>query len=183
MPTPSPDVEFVRPQDGFSFCPKCAAPSPEIAGRRIVCGACGFCLYLNTTVSVTGFLRNGRGETLFIVRAKEPAKGKLAAPGGFVDPDEPAEDALRREMREEVGIEIDNIRFLCSFPNDYPYRGVTYSVCDLYFIADAASEIGEIAASEVTDVLWLPASSVSDDDLAFASMRRAFVVYQQLRDA
>jgi predicted regulator of Ras-like GTPase activity (Roadblock/LC7/MglB family) len=41
------------------------------------------------------------------------------------------------EIREEVGLEIEEPAFLASFPNQYPYRGIVYPVIDLFFLAEA----------------------------------------------
>ncbi len=82
---------------------------------------------------------------LLIRRAKEPAKGKLAPPGGFIDVGETAEQGVRREVREEVGIELDHIHFLCSQPNQYFYKEVTYPVLDFFFTARALNADGAAA--------------------------------------
>jgi ADP-ribose pyrophosphatase YjhB (NUDIX family) len=113
-----------------------------------------------------------------IRRAKDPAKGKLAPPGGFVDFGETAEDSLRREVREETGLEIRGIRYLTSHPNRYLYRDVTYRILDFFFIAEAIDPDAGKALDDVTELLWLLPSSLRPQEMAFPSMGEALRVYQ-----
>ncbi|HYT59019.1 MAG TPA: NUDIX domain-containing protein, partial [Haliangiales bacterium] len=91
------------PREFFHHCPRCGAKQAALpAGNSFKCAACGFLYYFNPAIAVAGFVFAADGRALFIRRAKEPAKGRLALPGGFVDFNETAEEALRRETREEV---------------------------------------------------------------------------------
>jgi ADP-ribose pyrophosphatase YjhB (NUDIX family) len=130
----------VRPIEHFKYCPRCGAVRDGAPVAPFRCPACGFLYYFNPTVAAAAILRRGDGRVLFITRAHEPAKGRLAFPGGFIDIDERAEDGLRREVREEVGIEIGPLEFLCSRQNDYFFHDVSYKVLDLIFAARAMDE-------------------------------------------
>jgi len=114
-----------------------------------------------------------RGRFLFLVRAKEPGRGLLGLPGGFVDPGEGAEEALAREVWEEVGGVLGPARFLRSRPNVYPFAGVTYHTCDLYFQAPLAGSPADLKAdpAEVSELRWLAPAEVRLEDLAFPSLR------------
>jgi mutator protein MutT len=165
----------------FQFCPRCGASRPaENRGQSpLSCNACGLAFYFNPTVAAAAFVFDSEGRILLIKRAKDPSAGRLAVPGGFIDFGESAEDGLRREVHEEVGIEIDQLRFLVSFPNSYPYREVTYPVVDLYFTAiavnpDAAQPLDAVAALE-----WRLPANVNDAEIAFASMRAAIAVLRE----
>ena len=79
------------------------------------------------------FIRNSKGELLLVRRAKEPAKGTLDLPGGFVDMYESAEDAAHREVKEETGLDIAGCRYLFSIPNLYPYSGFEVHTVDMFF--------------------------------------------------
>ena len=109
-------------------------------------------------------VEGGDGRVLFVRRAKEPARGLLAFPGGFVDFGETAEGAARREAREETGIDVEGLRFLGSWPNLYEWRGVTYPVVDLYFTGRVGD--GEVASArhEVEEVVWLRPEEVDPAD-------------------
>jgi ADP-ribose pyrophosphatase YjhB (NUDIX family) len=148
--------------------------------RPLVCAGCGFSLYLSTTCAAAGFLARPDGRVLFIRRAHEPAKGKLAIPGGFVDEGETAETGLRREFREEVGIEPDGLRYLCSHPNAYHFKGVTYPVLDFFFIARASGDEQPVALDGVAGCWWLDPAQVDPAELAFPSLVYALQQYLAL---
>ena len=69
------------------------------------------------------------GRLLLIQRKNAPFKGKYALPGGFVEFGETAEDAARRELREETGLKVGQLRLVgvYSDPKRDP-RGHTISV-------------------------------------------------------
>jgi ADP-ribose pyrophosphatase YjhB (NUDIX family) len=165
----------VAPSSFYHHCPRCGArqPAPPAGGAPFTCIACGFTLYFNAATAVAVFVRRADGRTLFIRRAKEPARGKLAPPGGFVDLGETVEEAARREIREEVGLELQDLAFLCSHLNSYLYREVTYPVLDFFFIAEAAGGAEARALEDVDSIAWLDARTVPLEEIAFPSMRAA----------
>ena len=166
------------PAELYRFCPRCGEPHPgPPGGIPFRCGPCGLTLFFNPSVAAGGFIRDGAGRTLFIRRAKDPAKGKLALPGGFVDIGETAEDAFVREVREEVGLELVDVAFLCSSPNQYHYKDVTYPVCDLLFIATAVDPGSAQALDSVAGLEWR--TEVDPDEIAFDSIRHGWEQYRQ----
>ena len=114
-----------------------------------------------------------------IRRAKDPSKGKLGVPGGFIDFGESAEDGMRREVREEVGLEITNVRFILSHPNLYHYREVAYPVVDLYFAAEAVNAEAAKPLDAVASIEWRLLADLPDEELAFESMRVALDALRQ----
>jgi ADP-ribose pyrophosphatase YjhB (NUDIX family) len=158
------------PIQHFRHCPACAAavtPGPN----PLVCAACGFCFFFNPTVSAAAFVFDATGRTLLLRRAKEPAKGLFGIPGGFIDIGEAAEEALHREVMEEVGIEVMDVKYLCSCPNLYPYRGVTYPVCDLVFTAKAVRPEAVQSLDDVAGYEWKGLGDVKEEELAFPSLK------------
>jgi ADP-ribose pyrophosphatase YjhB (NUDIX family) len=176
----------------WKYCPSCASPAIQFDGsHRFSCPACGFVYYHNTAAATGCVIRSKRG-ILLLVRGKEPAKGKLDLPGGFVDPGEGALEGLCRELREEIGWTppVDSppdaepaFKLFASFPNVYPYRGIRYNTCDMFFTLDAPElteqdlrpEAGEIGGLRFVDPRQLRL-----EDLAFDSTRRAIAAYLRL---
>ena len=126
---------------------------------------------------------NNDGEVLLIRRAHDPAKGKLGMPGGFIDPGESAEEALRREVLEEVGLQIRNMKYLMSAPNCYAYRGIDIPVLDMFYTAQVKE--GEIRTEdgEVTEWYWTRLNDEVLAEMAFPSNRGALAYYRGLINA
>ena len=119
------------------YCPKCGAAALRFVGlKQVHCEACGFDLYLNTAAAVAALIADDRGRLLIVVRAAAPEKGTWDLPGGFADPGESIEESLRREVREEIGLEIASMRYLGSYPNTYAYKGIRYATVDLGFVCE-----------------------------------------------
>lgn len=166
----------------FNMCPMCGSKKIINHGnRKWVCQDCGFDLYCNVAAAVGVVVYDKNNNVLFEVRAKEPRKGYLCLPGGFVDFDESAEEAIERECREELGLEIKDIEFLCTYPNTYVYKNIEYKTCDMFFAVKLPSkykDIDELISTlnadkrEVQDVLSAKVESLDDVEklqLAFGS--------------
>lgn len=161
--------------DQFRHCPRCGTHATPGA-NPFRCAVCPFTYYFNPTVSAGAFLSDSAGRWLVVRREKDPGKGLLGIPGGFIDIGESAEDALRREVREEVGLEIADVRFVGSFPNSYLYKGVTYPVCDLLFLGAALAPESAQSLDGVAGIEWREPSSLQEDEFAFESMKAALRV-------
>lgn len=161
----------------FAFCPSCAAPSPQWDGtKRYTCAACGWEFYQNTAAAVIGILIF-QDQMLFTRRNQEPGKGMLDLPGGFTDPGESSEASLRREIREELGIELGAVEYLGSFPNVYPFRGTEYTSCDAVFLTEIDELPMRLEADEISGIQLLDADKVPLDQIPFASVRNAVTLY------
>jgi NADH pyrophosphatase NudC (nudix superfamily) len=165
----------------FRYCPSCASPNISFEKhRRFHCPNCGFVYYHNTAAAAGCIIEVG-DTVAFLIRAKEPSLGKLDLPGGFVDPGEGVVEGLRREFREEIGWDPGSaFSFFASFPNTYPYKGIEYSTCDLFFTLSAPElrkEDLRLDSGEIADIRFLRPAEIDPAELAFDSTRRVIRAY------
>jgi len=167
------------------YCPKCGAAALRAVGQKLLrCGACGFELYLNPAAAVAGIVRDEQGRILVLVRGEDPGRGQWDLPGGFVDPGDTAEEALRREVREEIGLEVQVLRYLCSYPNLYDYMGVRYRTLDLgYVCAVAEAAEAKPREGEIEAILRLRPEEIDLRRFAFGSVARIAERYLSLNRA
>ena len=110
--------------DKFQFCPVCGSIHFEINNiKSKKCKDCGFSYYLNPSSATVALILNSKEELLVVRRKKDPAKGALDLPGGFVDMDETGEEGMAREVKEETGLDATEVKYQFSYPNLYLYSG------------------------------------------------------------
>jgi ADP-ribose pyrophosphatase YjhB (NUDIX family) len=90
------------------FCPRCGAPDPEIAlPRSLHCMACDFHQFFNPKPVACAIPRDSGGRLWLLRRGFAPGAGLWTFPGGYVDLGESVQDAARREVREELDIDVE----------------------------------------------------------------------------
>lgn len=167
----------------FTFCPNCKSTHISFdAFRKFECADCGMIFYQNTAAAVALIFEQDN-RILFTVRNKNPEKGKLGLPGGFVDPGESLEEAARRESKEELGIEIPlpSLSYLSSHPNTYPYKDFVYKTADTFFTAPFPEvEELQLQKEEIINVRWIEKEKIVLQEIAFDSLRKGIQDYLAL---
>lgn len=163
-----------HPLDQFVYCPKCGARTfVERNEKAKGCTSCGFVYYFNPSSAVACFIRNAAGEVLLVRRAKDPAKGTLDLPGGFVDMHESAEEAARREVKEETGLDINECRYRFSIPNLYMYSGFEVHTVDMFFECYVDNFDGARAEDDAAEIVICPKEELNAEDFGLTSIRQA----------
>ena len=92
------------------YCPLCGKQKFNHGGigknclpSPFLCGECGFEFYFNVAAAVGGIIETEKG-ILFALRRNDPKKGMYDLPGGFLDYQETGEEAVIREIYEELNI-------------------------------------------------------------------------------
>lgn len=166
------------PRHVFGFCPRCGSDGLCTSdGRPFVCGRCGFQYFINQAAAVAALIEDDQGRLLMTRRAREPKIGTLDLPGGFVDVGETAEHALIREVREELNLTITGFSYFGSFPNTYPYRGITYFTLDLAFVC-TVDDLGAVRAGDDADAcLFVPRHEIRPEEIGLDSIRAIVLQY------
>lgn len=168
----------MHPLDKFAFCPACGSPAFEINNQKSKkCRDCGFIYYANPVSATAAFIVNEKSEMLVVRRAKEPAKDTLDLPGGFCDMYETVEEGMRREIEEETGLKVQDIRYLFSSPNVYQYSGMGIHTLDMdYLVRVNSNEIAPVHADDdAAEAIWLPINEVNPADFGLTSIRNAVI--------
>lgn len=166
-------TDYYPPQEVFKFCPRCGSQHFEFQGvKSFLCRDCHFLYYINVAGAVAALIMNDNEQLLFAKRAFEPFRGTLDLPGGFVDKDESAEDALIREIKEELSLEIDTYTFFRSFPNRYSFKGLTYYTVDLFFRCTIKDMTAMKAGDDAADIVFVPVSKIETGQIGLTSIRK-----------
>ncbi|MDR1719004.1 MAG: NUDIX domain-containing protein [Dysgonamonadaceae bacterium] len=162
----------------FRYCPKCGSGQFEIHDFKSKrCRSCDFVYYFNPSASTAAFITDDNGRLLVARRAKDPSAGTYDLPGGFVDMSETAEEAMRREILEETGLAIRNLRYSFSLPNIYVYSGFEVHTLDLFFEASIRSPVALTPADDVSELCFLEKSEIHPADFGLTSIRKAITVW------
>lgn len=166
-----------HPLDIFKYCPVCGSSRFEVNNfKSKKCQDCGFTYYANPCSATAAFIVNDKNEMLVVRRAKEPAKDTFDLPGGFVDMGETVEEGMLREIKEETGLDVKDIRYLFSSPNIYMYSGMGVHTLDMDFLVPVHGEQPPIkAADDAAEALWIPISEVNPADFGLTSIRNAVI--------
>lgn len=165
----------MHPLDKFRYCPVCgSAHFTEHNFKSKHCEDCGFTYYANPSSATAAFiLRKGGQELLVARRGKEPAKGTLDLPGGFVDMYESSEEGMLREIMEETGLRIDKVTYLFSIPNRYLYSEMVIHTLDMFYQAEVDDSVEPKAADDAAELMWMPLSKVNPKDFGLQSISEA----------
>jgi len=165
--------------DNFTFCPQCKGPLNKIGDGLINCPSCGFHFYLKPSLTTALILENSKGKIFLTKRKFPPKKNYWDVPGGFINLKETAEECLRREIKEELGIKLSKINYFGSYWSYYPYKNIDYQTLCLVYTAKYEKQ--KITLNDdVKGGQFIPKKNIRLNELSFDDIRNALRDYLRL---
>ncbi|HEY0782254.1 MAG TPA: NAD(+) diphosphatase [Thermoanaerobaculia bacterium] len=141
-------VQIVAWVRAHRFCGRCAEPLPPPAAgtREKICPRCGLHHFPRIAPAIIVLVR--RGDEILLGRSPHFAPGVYSTLAGFVEPGESLEEAVAREVHEEVGVTLRNVRYFGSQPWPFPHSLM------VGFTADYAGGELRLDPAEIEDARW-----------------------------
>ncbi|NOY08202.1 MAG: NUDIX domain-containing protein [Spirochaetes bacterium] len=156
----------------YSYCPVCGKKIEKWDDQLIICSSCGYHFYQTSKPTAGAVIiretgsGNGKYQVLLTRRGIEPFKGYWDIPGGFLRNGEEPEEGLRREIREELGIDILKLRLFHAVTDRYPRDDIpeeaNYTLC-LYFLCTIDDSKKLKAEDDITESEWFSLDSLPFD--------------------
>jgi ADP-ribose pyrophosphatase YjhB (NUDIX family) len=166
----------------MNFCRRCGAPLHNVEGHVFTCNN-DHTIFGNASPASALFIINDQNEVLMAVRAREPGLGKMDVPGGFNDGAEISEDAITRELAEEIGFspsDYSTPKYLASGIDTYSYKGEVIDVLDNMFYAHLIGEPVIHPQDDVAEARFIPIDSINPDEIYFHSLRKGLTTLRSL---
>jgi NAD+ diphosphatase len=136
------------------FCGRCGTRTESKRDERVrVCPSCKLAAYPRVAPAVMALVKRGR--ELLLARSPHFPAGMYSALAGFVEPGESLEQCIAREVAEEVGVRVKNLRYFASQPWPFPHSLMIAFVCD-WASGELKPQASEIEAANWFEVLQLP---------------------------
>jgi NAD+ diphosphatase len=149
-------VGIARWHQMHRFCARCGAPSDVAqAGHVRVCPVCGAHHFPRTDPAVIMLITDDHDRALLGRQAAWP-EGRFSTLAGFVEPGETLGDAVRREVMEEVGIEVGDVTYAASQPWPFP------SSLMLGFVGRALKTEIRVDQDEIAEARWFSREEVTE---------------------
>ena len=139
--------QVIQFEQTHRFCGRCGSKTETSKTERAkICPACGLINY--PRVSPSMIVAVLKGNQILLARSTRFKSGFYSVLAGFVEPGETLEECVKREVREEVGVEVKNIRYFGSQPWPFPHSLM------VGFIADYESGELKIDPVEIVEAGW-----------------------------
>lgn len=142
-------LQLARWYFNHQYCGRCGRSTRlDLSEPCLACDDCELLFYPKISPCVIGLVI--RGNECLLARGDRHPESMFSTLAGFIEPGETAEQAFAREVMEETGISVDNIRYFSSQPWPFPSQFM------IGFVADYAGGEIEIDNREILEAHWFP---------------------------
>lgn len=166
----------------MNFCRRCGTTLTQKDQTLFICDN-GHKLYTNSAPTVGVFFVTENNELLLSVRGIEPFIGGLDAFGGFVDGTESLEQAVERELQEELGLtpdQYDKPVYFVSQSAPYPFDGEVRDILSSLFWSRLKPGVVPVPADDVAAIETVPLASVDLDKVPGEDIKFAIPLLQNI---
>lgn len=125
----------MKEEDLYKYCPKCGAKN-LLKGKvdGLLCEKCDLEFFINPKPCCAAMIFNKNKKLLLTKRGINPYKGFWEFPGGFIKCGETAEEGLKRELKEELEIDLEVLENYKTESEIYTYKDRDFEVLDMFYI-------------------------------------------------
>lgn len=150
-------------------CLRCGNTLSKIRHNLLTCPKCKYEHFINPYPTTSVIIINEKDELMLVKRKYPPKKGYWDLPGGFVDIGETGEDGARREIKEELGITLNDLFYLGALPDKYLFQGINLDTLTLsYYSKITHSEIK--VSDDINGYKFFNKKDIPYNELAFKNL-------------
>lgn len=173
-------VQIVAWDRDHQFCGRCGAPTVAQAGERSrACSRCDLRHYPRLAPAVIVLIHDG--DRLLLARSRHFPPGMYSTLAGFVEPGESLEQTIRREIREEVGVEVAEPRYFGSQPWPFP-NSLMIGFLAAYAGGDLRFTEADGGDGEIEHAAWFPIDALPPVPPRISIARAMIDAYQSLAE-
>lgn len=161
-------------------CPRCNGEFDKSHTDYFQCTNCDFKFFLNPIAANGVILENENGEILLVERNREPHKGMLDVPGGFLSLNESAEESAAREIKEELHLTIapKDFEYLYGEFGTYSYQEDIIPIMNLVFRAKLPTDQIPQSDDDAGEIHYFKPQDIPLEKIGIDGIRKALQIYK-----
>jgi ADP-ribose pyrophosphatase YjhB (NUDIX family) len=163
------------PRKIYKFCPICGKGMIEKPDHP-QCSSCGFVFYINPAPGCGLIIENDDQEILLVKRKHDPKKGSWDLPGGFMMSGEDIYTSSKRELMEELGVDIEVKKVIGFYPDVYVFQNVGYPILTIATVGKIVKG-NPTPADDVSGYAFFQKDKILQQEIGFPSIRKALEDY------
>lgn len=166
----------MSPKKIYKHCPKCGDKLIPQKENFLICSSCKFHLFINPIPTNAAIIENEKGEVLLVERKFDPKKGFWDFPGGFIHPDEDVENSVKREIKEELNVDIKIIKMIGIYEDRYLYQEIEEPTLNILYSVKIIS--GKLKADDdISGFKFFKKTDLLKQRIAFEWMKQGIKDY------